>query len=217
MMCHASSTRKIRFLRSGLIHVCSSQTPTIAIRIGIAIELRSMCDRSKTISGASRSMPSVVEPSNMPRRSPSTSRSSTSATSRPQDCTSSTATPSDSTEDRSGLRRVSMMSSSTGWRSRTVATTCPCAAFSANPARSSRPRPIATSTMVRSSDSCPVWVIAGSSGLSFTPPSLAAIGSSRIDFMPSAFAIRFHSPTPSSPCASRTTTCRSRNRSWRST
>ncbi|GAA3095708.1 hypothetical protein GCM10020254_46220 [Streptomyces goshikiensis] len=41
----------MRFLRSGRIQVCSSQTPTIAMRIGIAMELRSMWERSKTIRG----------------------------------------------------------------------------------------------------------------------------------------------------------------------
>lgn len=217
MMCQASSTRKMRFLRSGRIQVCSSHTPTIAIRMGIAMELRSMCDRSKTISGESRSMPALVGPSNMPRRSPSTSRSSTRATSRPQARTSSRSTFIASADSGIGCRSRSTMSVRIGWRSVTVSATKACATFSAKPDRSSRPRPIATSMMVRSSASWPVTVIAGSSGLSLMPPSRAAIGSSRIGVRPIALAIRFHSPTPSSPCASSTTTCRSRKRSWRST
>ncbi|CAM5702354.1 hypothetical protein SMICM304S_04425 [Streptomyces microflavus] len=122
-MCHASSTRKMRFLRSGLIQVCSSQTPTIAIRIGIAIELRSMCERSKTMRGASRSMPTLVGPSNIPRRSPSTSRSRTRATSRPQARTSSMSTFIASADSGLGWRSCSTMSIRTGWRSVLVAVT----------------------------------------------------------------------------------------------
>ncbi|GAA2789583.1 hypothetical protein GCM10019017_38730 [Streptomyces showdoensis] len=41
----------MRFFRSGRIQVCSSHTPTIAMRIGMAMELRSMWDRSKTMRG----------------------------------------------------------------------------------------------------------------------------------------------------------------------
>ncbi|CAM5249050.1 hypothetical protein SFUMM280S_07454 [Streptomyces fumanus] len=123
MMCHASSTRKMRFFRSGRIQVCSSHTPTIAMRMGMAMELRSMWDRSKTMRGASRSMPTVVGPSNMPRRSPSTSRSRTRATSRPQARTSSMSTFIASADSGSGCRNCSTMLVSTGWRSTTVSLT----------------------------------------------------------------------------------------------
>ncbi|MGC0410585.1 hypothetical protein RKD31_003828 [Streptomyces sp. SAI-163] len=123
MMCQASSTRKMRFFRSGRIQVCSSQTPTMAMRMGMAMELRSMWERSKTMSGASRSMPTVVGPSNMPRRSPSTRRSRTSATSRPQARTSSMATFIASADSGSGWRSRSTMSVRTGWRSTMVSLT----------------------------------------------------------------------------------------------
>ncbi len=187
----ASSTTRIRLRWAPSVSAatCACTQPIAAvIRIAIALD-SATAERSSTTSGASRSRPGEVSPSNMPAASPSQSRSSASAASRDSasQCSADDHRSRHASAGGASSTRTTRGSVATSCIRRTARSAWASAASSAGASARSRqaaatPRSARTSTC-----SSPLrdW-----SGLSTTPPP----GARRIGSTPNAAARRSYSP-----------------------
>ena len=125
-------------LTAVLASAACNQAVAHAIRTPSAADEYS-ADRSRTTSGEDRSSPAVVGPSNMPRRSPWTSRRSSSATSRPSSSRSRRSVRSERAASTVGVSSASTTTGTVGTSVRLVASAR--AAPRAARSRGSRLRP----------------------------------------------------------------------------